>query len=276
MSESGDSAMLWADRYGGANAPPRTLDLNPILEQLLAHKSVRAYLPSAVPAGTLEAVMAAAQSASTSANLQAWSVVAVEDPARKARLADLSGNQAHIRQCPLFLVWLADLARLDQAAAAQGVKAEGLDFLESFLVAVIDATLAAQNAVVALESLGLACVYIGGIRNQIEAVAAELGLPAQVFPVFGLCIGFENTARPATVKPRLAQEAVVHREQYGLSEQVPAVQNYDAVMAAFYASQGMKPALWSQHSIDRVLTPAALNGREHLAAALHRLGFGLR
>jgi nitroreductase len=276
MSESGDAATLWADRYGGANAPPRTLDLNPVLEQLLAHKSVRAYLPTALPSGTLEALMAAAQSASTSSNLQAWSVVAVEDAARKARLSDLSGNQAHIRQCPLFLVWLADLARLDQAASLQGLKAEGLDFLESFLMAVIDATLAAQNAVVALESQGLACVYIGGIRNQSEAVAAELGLPAQVFPVFGLCVGFENAARPATVKPRLSQGAVVHREHYGLVGQVPEVQTYDAVMADFYRSQGMKPALWSQHSIDRVLTPAALNGREHLVAALHRLGFGLR
>ena len=66
-------------------------------------------------AGTLEMLVAAAQSASTSSNLQAWSLVAVEDSARKARLAELVGNQAHVRAAPLFLVWLADLARLERS-----------------------------------------------------------------------------------------------------------------------------------------------------------------
>ncbi|MEF2985466.1 nitroreductase family protein, partial [Pseudomonas aeruginosa] len=95
----------------------------------------------------------------SSSNLQTWSVVAVQDPDRKARLAELAGNQGHIREAPLFLVWVADLARTRAVATAAGSPAEGLDYLESLLVAVIDAALAAQNAVVALESLGLGAVY---------------------------------------------------------------------------------------------------------------------
>jgi hypothetical protein len=90
-----------ASRYGGA-APEVTPPVNAVLEAMLGHRSVRAYLPDALPAGTLETLVAAAQSAPTSSNLQAWSVVAVQDPDRKGRLADLANSQRFIRQAPLF------------------------------------------------------------------------------------------------------------------------------------------------------------------------------
>src|ERR1019366_4866478 len=100
-------------RYGAA-AAPRLLPLNAVLTTLLSHRSVRRYRPDPLPLHTLETLVAAGQSASTSSNLQAWSVVAVEDAGRKARLAAVAGNQAHITECPLFLVFLADLSRLDR------------------------------------------------------------------------------------------------------------------------------------------------------------------
>jgi len=263
-------------RYGSGLAAVAHMPGNAVIEHLLAHRSVRAYLPTPLPTGCLEALVAAAQSASTSSNLQVWSVVAVEDPARKTRLAALAGNQAHIREAPLFLVWLADLARIDAVARAQGEVAEGLEFLEALMVGVIDAALAAQNAAVAIESMGLATVYIGGIRNKPEEVARELGLPPGVFPVFGMCVGYEDPARPASIKPRLEQAAVLHREQYRLDDQVKVAQAYDAVMAEFWAQEGMKPPAWTRTIVNRVKTPEALHGRERLVEALHHLGFLLR
>ena len=263
-------------RYGGAVPAPVLPTPNAVLETLLAHRSVRAYLPTALPEGTLQAIVAAAQSASTSSNLQAWSVVAVEDAERKARLAQLARNQAQVREAPMFLVWLADLARLDATATALGDTAEGLQFLEALLVGVIDAALAAQNAAVAIESMGLATVYIGAIRNKPEDVARELGLPPGVFPVFGMCVGYEDPARPASVKPRLTQAAVLQREQYQLDVQVPEAKAYDAVMARFWAGQGMQQANWTRTVVDRVKSAASLHGRERLVEALHNLGFGLR
>jgi hypothetical protein len=130
--------------------------------------------------------------------------------------------------------------------------------------------------VVALESQGLASVYIGGIRNQIEAVAQELALPQRVFPVFGLCVGYEDPGQPATVKPRLPQSAVLHRERYQLAEQLLAMRDYDETMRQFYQAQGMRPAQWSQHSVERVASAKALQGRDRLKQALQRLGFEMR
>jgi nitroreductase len=250
---------------------------NDTLDVLLSHRSVRAYLPGPLPAGTLETLVAAAQSAATSSNLQAWSVVAVEDPARKARLAALAGNQKHIVEAPLFLVWLVDLARLGRMAEERGVPAEALPYLESFVVGVVDAALAAQSAVVALESLGLGSVYIGAMRNKPAEVAAELGLPPDVFALFGMAIGRPDPARPADVKPRLPQQAVLFREHYGWGDaQRDAIAAYDERMRGFQREQGQAEQGWTGPIGNRVRDAGSLSGRDVLRSVLHGLGFGLR
>ncbi|WP_245455621.1 nitroreductase family protein [Neorhizobium lilium] len=99
---------------------------------MLDHRTSRNYLPRSLPEGTVELLAAAAQSAPSSSNLQAWSVVAVEDPERKARLAGFTGGNAHILAAPLFLVWLVDLKRLRDIARDNGNHGEGLNYLESF------------------------------------------------------------------------------------------------------------------------------------------------
>lgn len=272
---------LWHDRYGIALDPSLEQSLETLwtssLTTLLSHRSIRAYQSQPLPAGTLDALIAAAQSAATSSNLQTWSVVAIEDPDRKAQLSQLASNQAHIRQVPLFLVWLADLARPTRIAQQRGLPHEGLDYLEMFLMAAIDASLAAQNAVIAAESLGLGTVYIGAIRNQPAQVAAILGLPPQVFPVFGLCVGYADPEKPVAVKPRLPQAAILHRETYNLEAQDAAIAQYNEIMAAFYAQQQMSvEGDWSQHSSDRVASAESLRNRANLREILHQLGFPLR
>lgn len=269
----------WHLRYGDASSRPEapaSAAAAAILEHLMAHRSVRAYLDTPVGDDELSRIVAAAQSAATSSNLQAWTVVAVRDPARKARLADFAGGQAHIKEAPLLLVWIADLSRLDRTAARLALPSSANEYFEMFLVAAIDAALAAQNAVLAAEALGLGTCYIGAMRNRPEDVAAELNLPPHAFAVFGMTVGRPDPARPASVKPRLAQPVIVHHETYGAAGEVEAVSRYDEVMNGFQASQSMKPVAWSQQSSQRVAGPQSLSGRDRLVAALSALGFDLR
>jgi nitroreductase len=270
------AAASWLQaRYRDNSPAPGTW--NDTLDLLLSHRSVRAYLPDPLPDGTLEALVAAAQSAASSSNLQAWSVIAVEDPARKARLAALAGNQKHIVEAPLLLVWLVDLNRLNAIATAQLQPAEALGYFDSFLLGAIDAALAAQNAMVALESLGLGGVYIGALRNKPLEVAAELGLPPHVLAVFGLVVGHPDPARPAHVKPRLPQQAVLFRDQYGFGEAgLIDVEAYNERFREFQRGQGLPEQDWSTQAGNRVRDEAALNGRHVLRDALHTLGFGLK
>ena len=275
MPELIDATLLQA-RYG-ADAVPAAARLNEVLRGLLAHRTVRAYLPDPLPRGTLETLVAAAQSAPSSSNLQLWSVIAIEDAGRKARLAEVAGGQRHVERAPLFLVWIADLSRADRAAAARGLTLEACCYLESFLVAAIDAGLAAQNAAVAAESLGLGTCYVGALRNDPERVAAELGLPPRAMALFGMCIGRANPARPAAIKPRLPQQLVAFRERYAPHPaEAELMGKYDATLAAFSRSQGMGDVNWSSRVIARLATLKGLNGRERMRAMMQALGFELR
>ena len=270
-----DKASRFQARYGAA--PPPAGAWNETLDLLLAHRSVRRYLPEPLPDGALEAAIAAAQSASTSSNLQVWSVIAVQDAGRKARLAALAGQQAHVARAPLLLIWLADLQRLRWISAQEGEAGEGLDYFEAFLLAAVDAALAAQNAAVALESLELGCCYIGGMRNQAVEVAAELGLPEHVFALFGMTVGRPDPARLPPVKPRLPQEAVLFQEQYQWSDTQPAaIARYNEQLRAFQRQERMTEQDWTAQAARRVRDEKALTGRHILRDVLHRFGFKLR
>ena len=249
---------------------------NEVLETILSHRSVRAFLPRALPDGTLDLLIAAAQSASTSSNLQFWSVVAVQEAEHKSRLAELAGQQQFIRDAPLLLVWLADLSRIGRIAAERQVQVEGTHYIEEFIVGVVDAALAAQSALIAAESLGLGTVYIGAMRNHPEQVAQELALPPHVFAVFGMSIGYPDPDRPTDIKPRLPQSVVLHREQYSAMPNSEAVAGYNATMRGFQNEQGMKSIDWTDQCFDRVKDAKALRGRDRMREALLNLGFELR
>lgn len=267
-------ALVWQRTRDGIARPPA--QWNDTLATILNHRSVRAFLPTRLPAGTLDLLIAAAQSASSSSNLQLWSVVAVEDPDHKARLSELAGQQKFIRDAPLLLVWLCDHARLSAIAAERQMPVEGIYYLEEFIVGIVDAALAAQSVVIAAELLGLGCVYIGAMRNLPEQVAAELGLPPQVFAVFGMSVGYPDQAGETGVKPRLPRAVVLHRERYSDDSQAPDITRYNATVRAFQREQGMREQDWTQQAIDRVKDIAALRGRERMREALRQLGFELR
>ncbi|WP_119418048.1 NADPH-dependent oxidoreductase [Desertibaculum subflavum] len=262
-------------RYGADLLPPEG-PWNPTVASLLDHRSVRGYRPTPVPEGTLETLVAAAQSAPTSSNLQTWSVVEVSDPAHRRELAAIAGNQKHVETCPLFLVWLADLSRLERLGQESKVELAGLDYLEVFTVAVVDAAMAAQNAVVAAESLGLATVYIGALRNDVERVARLLDLPPRAFAVFGLCVGYAEAAAAGEVKPRLPQSMVLHRGRYRTEGEAEDRTAYDRRLSAFSARQEMSDDDWTGRVIARIGTIPALRGRDRLKAALAALGFPLK
>ena len=140
-------------RYGDDSA---TLNVrSDVLDLQLAHRSVRKFAPGEVSDDQLQAMVAAAQSAPTSSNLQPWSVVVVRDPARKARLAACAAGQRFIEEAPVLLVWVADLGRARRLAERAGVSVDAADYLETTIIGFVDTALAAQNAVVAAESLGL-------------------------------------------------------------------------------------------------------------------------
>lgn len=238
---------------------------NETLELLNRHASVRQYQNTPVTDEQLAAIIGAGQMASTSSNVQAYSVIAVKEPALKSKLAGLSGNQAYIEQCPVFLIWCADLYRLREAATPHLAGATTYeDSTENLIVATVDVTLAAQNAAVAAESQGLGIVYIGGIRNHIAEVSELLGLPELVWPVFGMCVGYP--AAPSGQRPRLPLQAVLHHERYDAKTALEQVKIYDEQTSAYLRERtgGKQDTPWSALMAKRLSEPVRLHMKEFL------------
>lgn len=243
------------------------------IELIHEHASVRRYKSDPVDREMVEEIVAAGQRASTSSNMQCYSVVVVTDAEKRARLAELCGNQEHIRQAPLFLAWCADLSRLERVCERRGYE-QVSENVESFLVSAVDVALAMQNATLAAESLGLGMCYIGAIRNHPLEVIDLLSLPRLVFPISGMTLGWPSVEPKK--RPRLPLAAVLHWETYSTEGEAGAIQEYDRAMIATGIYAGRKiPASsaadpqraydWSEHSARRVSKSVRLGLKQQLA-----------
>lgn len=261
-------------RYGPAG-PRVGAANNQTLEVLLRHRTVRRFLPGVVAESELQLILAAAQSASTSANFQFTSVVVIDDPVLRARLAELAGGQQLVLDAAVFLVWVADWSRNIALACAHGHSIEATSYLDSTISSIVDVTLSAQNAAVAAESLGYGITFVGALRNNIDSVIELLRLPEWTFPVYGLAIGIPDPADPADVKPRYGQDVVVHRNTYTAPADTDVADYLDRINA-YYREQEL-PEDWVKNRLaGRISTKESLHGRQGIRNTFHRQGFELK
>lgn len=248
-----------------ADAPPPQTGF---MDLLARRGTVRAFRQEPVPDTWVDAIIAHGMRAPTSSNMQAYSVVVVKDAAIKSRLAEISGNQRHIVECPVFFAVCADLTRLEHACALHGLEYEGRS-LESGLVASLDAALLGITMSYVAESMGLANVLIGALRNDALEVAKVLRLPQRCYAVFGMCVGWAlNSPVP---KPRTPLYGVVHRDTYNANASAQAIAQYDRDLAGYYRQKGVTTpdAAWTRVLAERL----ARDVRRGLRGQLRQLGF---
>lgn len=243
---------------------------NETLKTILSHHSVRHYSARPVSDEDLGAIFAAAQSASTSSNLNAWSAIVVRDAETKAELQKLTGGNLFILSAPVFVVWVADMSRNVSVCDSSP---ETLQFQETTLVAAIDAALAAQSAAIAAESLGLGICYVGGVRTRMANVIELLGLPRYSFPVFGMTIGHPDPEDPAGVKPRLPVPSQVFFEAYDEKQALKGLGTLERDNEQYYESQGKSGMSWKYATRRRTEDVKLLSGRQANSAILARQGF---
>jgi nitroreductase len=245
--------------------------VNQTHEILRSHRTIRAYTDEPVDDETVHQIVRCATAAATSSNLQATTVIRVRDHATRERIAEVAGGQRHIVTCGAFLVWCADVRRSGLAASTAGTPPV-TGMTEQFVIATVDVALAAQNAVIAAESLGLGICYIGAIRNDPAVVSELLELPDDVYPVFGLCIG--HPAEDPEVKPRLPLGAVLMEEVYSDDGQGGHIAEYDETMRGYYRTRsgGTKESCWSEEMARLVGTER----RPHMRGFLAERGFEMR
>lgn len=193
----------------------------------------------------LQQILASARQAPSWMNGQLYSIIVIQDRKIREKLVELSPRNPHILASSVFLVFLADLKRTQQVAAKNQMAYHVGDSVDPLLVATADAALALENAVVAASALGLGSVVVGGIRNEIDAVAELLHLPDYVFPVAGLTIGKPTVEMQ--VKPRLPEKAVIHFDTYQ-DYDYSLIEDYDVTMKKFGEKRETKD--WTKKFLD--------------------------
>lgn len=217
------------------------------------HRSIRRYTDAAVPDADVRAAVEAGQAASTSSAVQSYCVIQVRGAEQRRALVELTGGQEKVAACGAFFAVCGDTRRHRLAVERTGRSYAAA--LEAFLLAVIDATLFAQNLVLAFESLGYGICYIGGLRNRLDDVDALLGLPEGVYPLYGLCVGVP--AEEPSARPRLPLESVLMDGTYLDDETVLAhLDAYDGAYAAYQRERGARETGWSALMADKFAVPA--------------------
>jgi nitroreductase len=197
--------------------------MNATLELLAKRKSVRAYEPVPRGPGQREAILRAALRAPTAGNQMLYSIIEIEDQALKDRLAETCDHQPFIAKAPLVLLFVADYQRWFDFFRHSGVedlcRRTGTPFRTpqegDLMLALSDALIAAQTAVVAAEALGLGSCYIGDIMENAEIHRELLSLPEYAFPIALVCFGVPTEGqRQRPQPPRFPEELVVFRNAY--------------------------------------------------------------
>jgi FMN reductase [NAD(P)H] len=221
-----------ARRFGDGGPSGEGADDHEFIRRVLSRRTVRRYSDRVPDESLLDLLVAAALSASAKSDFQQASILRVRDTAKRAAIGELFPSMPWIANAPVFFVFLGDARRLQRIGEMRGKPVRN-GTLEGFFNASIDAALAMQVMILCAESAGLGVCPISVIRNEVDKVAAFLGLPDLVFPVAGLCLGYEQAE--GHVSLRLPRVATTHCDRYDDSALVSAVDDYDRRRNAMHA-----------------------------------------
>jgi len=251
--------------------------MNDFIQFLNSHVSVRNFTEKQISPEDEQTIITTAQRSPTSSNLQAYSIIGIRSLETKQTLARLAGNQQHVADSSLFLIFCADMNRLKFLNHQKQYEFHG-DYTEMFIIATVDAALAACRALTAAQALGMGGVMVGGIRNHPDEVGSLLGFPELVYPVMGMSLGYPEKKLP--VKPRLDIKAVYHKERYTTAGLEKLVEEYDHVIDSVGYLKGREVDIekypdfsglysWSEHTARRM----AKISRPHMKTYLESQGF---
>ena len=196
---------------------------NETIELINKRRSIRAYKSKPLTEQEENIIIHAAMRAPTAGNLMLYSIIKISNQKLKDKLAVTCDNQPHIAKASLILIFLADMQRwwdyfkicdVKQKCEERNVNFE-LPQESDLLLACCDALIAAQNAVIAAEALGVGSCYIGDIMENYETHRKMLNLPKWVFPITLLCFGYpKGDKEKVPLSSRYPKPYIVHDNTY--------------------------------------------------------------
>lgn len=186
--------------------------MNQTIETLLQHRSIRKFTEQPIDKEQLDTILKCACNGSTMGNMQLFSIIVTTDKKMMEKTAALHFNQPIATNAPLMLTFCADLHRFNRYCEFRGAATDCYDNLQAYQWATTDAIIAAQNACVAAESLGLGLCWLGTIVYQVDQFVEILNLPENVMPV--ACIAIGHPAENPELTDKLPVETFIHQDIY--------------------------------------------------------------
>ncbi|MFC6177465.1 oxygen-insensitive NADPH nitroreductase [Companilactobacillus huachuanensis] len=245
--------------------------MNPTIENMLQHVSVRDFTDQIITKEQKDALLAAALHGSSSEFVQAFSIIEITDKKLRNELSDITISSPHVKKADTFYIFVADLHRQATIIRNHEMSLEPLKNMEPMIVSIIDTAIAAQNMAVAAESMGLGICYIGSLRNNIAQVAKLLHLPDFTIPLFGMTVGVPETKNQ--LKPRMPKENHVATNTYN-AENFNNLTVYDHAVKNYYLNRKTNPTdtSWT----DKNLAIFREVHRPDVAEFLKKQGFSLQ
>lgn len=182
-----------------------------MIETILNHRSIRKYKSDSIEESILNQILEAGTRASTTGNMQVYSMIVTKDAALREKLWEVHFKQDMVKQAPVVITFCADFNRFNKWCL-QRKAIPGYDNYLSFFTAAIDALLVAQNVALAAEDQNLGICYLGTTTYMADKIIDILSLPEAVVPITTLVIGYPDENPGLT--DRLPLEAVLHQETY--------------------------------------------------------------
>lgn len=214
---------LFKTRFGAAPDIPSD---QPALWRTLAERgSVRAFLDRPVAPSMIETLAALALCSPTKSDLQQRDIIIIRNPDQRAAIQALLGDQTWVGGAAELLVFCGNNRRQRRVHEARG-RPFANDHLDAFFNPAVDAGIALSAFVLAAEAAGLGCCPVSAIRNEAAEVGRILSLPAHVFPVAGLAVGWP--AKSSEPSMRLPLSQTVHIDRFSEDGFDEALAKYDA------------------------------------------------
>lgn len=188
--------------------------MNQTIKELFHRKSVRMFSDEPISDEEKKLILESALQAPTAGNMAMYSIIDVQDQELKEKLAVSCDHQPFIAKAPLVLVFLADYQKWYDIFSEYASMKPVIEESDLFL-AMEDCAIAAQNAVVAAESLGIGSCYIGDIIENFEENQKLFNLPKYAIPYVMLVFGKPTKQQIERQKPkRFALEDMVSVNTY--------------------------------------------------------------
>lgn len=173
--------------------------------------TVRQYSDKPVSKKDIMEYLEAASHAPNTGNMQWYSVIATFSEEMKLRLAPSHFNQPSVTQAGCVLTFCVDLNRFEHWCHISDAT-PGYNNLQSFLAALIDTVIFAQQFCTIAEMNGLGTCYLGTTAYNADEIATVLELPDRVVPVIAVTVGYPLIE--GAPSNRLPIDSIVHFERY--------------------------------------------------------------